>query len=139
MVLSRTNGKALALVAAAVSSLTACAASHGPRIARAEPVKTPPLITQTYDSISAAAPVGVTQDTAVSALETRGWDCWGYAVADRSIRDSRSGEVLKGSVLTCQVLRGNEMNPLARKYTAQLLFEQNKLAGIQIAQRHNAF
>ena len=136
---NRAKGQALALTAVALSGLTGCAAGHAPKVARAEPVRTPLSIAQAYDSVFAVAPVGSSQDRAVSALETSGWECWGYAMVDSSIRDTRSGETMKGTVLTCQVLRGNEMNPMARKYTAQLVFEKDKLAGVQMAQRHNAF
>lgn len=138
MVLSRSSGRLLALSSLSALGLSACASTHNAVVAKSEPLP-PGGISLTYASLSAAAPVGTPVETAVAKLETQGWLCWGYPVADRSIRETRSGAVLKGSVLTCQVLRGSEVNPFAKKYTAQLLFDKNKLAGIEIALRHNAF
>jgi len=138
MVLSRSTGRIVALSSLSALGLSACASTDGAVVAKADP-PTPRAVKLTYASLSAAAPVGTPEETAVAKLETQGWKCWGYAVADRSIRETQSGAVLKGSVLTCQVLRGSEVNPFAQKYTAQLLFDKNKLAGIEVALRHNAF
>ncbi len=119
--------------AAGLLLLTGCASS------RVSTASIPPSISKTYAGLSAVAPIGTPQQTAIAALETRGWRCWGYVEANRTIRETGSGKILTGPVLICEVLNGSELNPFAEKYTARLLFEQNKLAGVEVAQRRNAF
>jgi hypothetical protein len=119
--------------AAGLLVLAGCASS------RVSTASIPPSISKTYAGLSAVVPIGTPQQTAIAALETRGWQCWGYVEANRTIRETGSGKILTGPVLICEVLNGSEMNPFAEKYTARLLFEQNKLAGVEVAQRRNAF
>jgi hypothetical protein len=113
--------------------LAGCASS------RVSVARVPPSISQTYAGLSALAPIGTPQQTAIAALETKGWQCWGYIEANRTIRETRSGKILTGPVLICEVLSGSKMNPFAEKYTARLLFEEHKLAGVEVEQRRNAF